>query len=112
MPLSPARIRLLLVEDDFDVAAGLGAYLDARGVTVQYACTASAARAVLTEQTVDLVVLDVRLPDGDGVALCHDLKARGPIVGSDWACPSCNASSIAPAGSCRSVRNPEPCTSD
>ena len=77
MPLPPAPIRLLLIEDDFDVAAGLGAYLEARGVAVEYAYTASAAMSRVTEKTFDLLVMDVQLPDGDGVALCRELKRMG-----------------------------------
>ena len=77
MALPQAPIRLLLIEDDLDVAAGLGAYLEARAVNVEYAYTASAAMSMVTQQTFDLLVMDVQLPDGDGVALCRQLKAMG-----------------------------------
>ena len=40
-------LRLLLVEDDIDVAAGIGDYLDAHGVQVDFACTAAQAQARL-----------------------------------------------------------------
>ncbi|MFP7723553.1 response regulator transcription factor [Lysobacter sp. A3-1-A15] len=77
MPLSPAAVRVLLVEDDLDVAAGLGAYLEQHGVVVDFAYTAREARRLALDATFDVVVLDVQLPDGDGVALCRALKDQG-----------------------------------
>ena len=77
MSLPLPRIRLLLIEDDFDVAAGLGSYLEARGVMVEYAYTAAAAVSLAAEKPFDLLVMDVQLPDGDGVTLCRQLKEQG-----------------------------------
>lgn len=73
----PMPIRMLLVEDDLDVAAGIGAYLECHQVRVEFACTARSARALLREGTFDLVVLDVQLPDQDGLSLCRELKRAG-----------------------------------
>ncbi len=72
-------LRLLLVEDDIDVAAGIGDYLGAHGVMVDFACTAAQARARLQAQAFELVVLDVNLPDQDGLSLCRDLKREGGL---------------------------------
>ena len=72
-------LRLLLVEDDIDVAAGIGDYLDAHGVQVDFACTAAQAQARLRAQSFELVVLDVNLPDQDGLSLCRDLKREGGL---------------------------------
>ena len=77
MPLNPAAIRVLLVEDDLDVASGLGAFLDQHGVTVDYAYSVREALHLALEACFDVVLLDVQLPDGDGIALCRELKARG-----------------------------------
>ncbi|MFC0682587.1 response regulator transcription factor [Lysobacter korlensis] len=77
MTLSPAPVRVLLVEDDLDVAAGLGAFLEPRGVSVDFAYTAREARSLVSHATFDVLVLDVQLPDGNGVALCRELKDRG-----------------------------------
>ena len=77
MPLSPAAVRVLLVEDDLDVAAGLGAFLEQQGVVVDFAYTAREAHRLAVDFAVDVVVLDVQLPDGDGIALCRRLKERG-----------------------------------
>ena len=77
MTLTPAPIRVLLVEDDLDIAAGLGAFLERRGVTVDFAATAREARRLAADGVFDIVVLDVHLPDGDGIALCRQLKDAG-----------------------------------
>lgn len=68
-------IRVLLVEDDLDVAAGIGDFLAAHGVDVDFAYSAAQARALLLDVAVDLVVIDVGLPGEDGISLCRDLKS-------------------------------------
>lgn len=70
----PGPIRVLLVEDDLDVAAGIGDYLEARGLLVDYAGSASEARAQVARTLFDILVLDVNLPGQDGITLCRELK--------------------------------------
>lgn len=77
MPLPPPPVRVLLVEDDIDVALGLGAFLGPRGVVLDYAHTARTARSLASKAVFDVVVLDIQLPDGDGVTLCKELKQQG-----------------------------------
>jgi DNA-binding response OmpR family regulator len=66
--------RVLLVEDDLDVAAGIGDYLTARGLAVDFAANAREARARVGEGRYHVLVLDVNLPGQDGIALCQELK--------------------------------------
>lgn len=68
--------RLLVIEDDPAIGADLVAALAAAGFEVRWAQTAAAARAELT--TVDLILLDLGLPDADGIALCPELRAAAP----------------------------------
>ena len=70
-------VRILLLEDDLDVAAGLAAFLEPRGVSVDFAYSLGEARALAESSRFDVLVLDVHLPDGDGVELCRELKSRG-----------------------------------
>jgi CheY-like chemotaxis protein len=49
-----------------------------RGAVLVEAPTLAAARAELERETIDLVLLDVRLPDGNGLDLVREMKARGP----------------------------------
>jgi DNA-binding response OmpR family regulator len=84
MKLRAPSLRLLLVEDDVDIAAGIGDYLDSHGVEVDFAYNASQARLRLQAQAFDLLVLDVNLPGQDGLALCRELKRdaglRPPVL--------------------------------
>lgn len=71
-------MRVLLVEDDVRVAAALAAALRKRGYEVD--CAGSIAEA-LDAPPADLVLLDLGLPDGDGMDLCRTLRGRQPEVG-------------------------------
>ncbi|MGQ7829719.1 response regulator transcription factor [Altererythrobacter sp. Z27] len=78
-----AILKALLVEDDFDVAAGLAAYLESRGIGLEFAYSISGARNSLRDGAFDIVIMDVQLPDGSGVELCRELKASGletPVI--------------------------------
>lgn len=67
-------LRVLLVEDDLDVAAGIGDYLAAHGLQVDFAGSGREAWSRVLADRFDLLLLDVNLPDGDGYALCRQLK--------------------------------------
>ena len=71
-------MRVLLVEDDVRVAAAVASGLRKRGYEVD--CAGSIAEA-LDAAPADLVLLDLGLPDGDGMDLCRTLRARQPEVG-------------------------------
>lgn len=66
-------LRVLLVEDDLDVAAGLGDYLTLHRIDVDYAADARQAMHV-ARAPFDVLVLDLQLPGEDGIALCRRLK--------------------------------------
>jgi DNA-binding response OmpR family regulator len=70
-------MRVLLVEDDARVAAALAAALRRRGHEVIHCPTAAAA---LAADPVDLVLLDLNLPDGDGIDVCRALRRRDESV--------------------------------
>lgn len=81
--LRSVPIRVLLVEDDIDVSAGLGYFLESRGVSLDFAYSAREARALALHACFDVIVLDVQLPDGDGIEICGELKdlgLRSPIL--------------------------------
>ncbi len=69
-------MRILLVEDDAALGLALEELLHRERYEVVRAVNAAQALAGLDE-TVDLVVLDVTLPDGDGVGLCRQWRSRG-----------------------------------
>jgi len=68
--------RKVLIVDDNPFAAKLWSrHLVAAGFLVQTALDAISARAIVAEWGPDLVVLDVVLPDADGLALCREWRA-------------------------------------
>lgn len=73
-------MRILLVEDDRKAAALLTRGLLEEGFVVDHAATIAEADEAAFITTHDLIVLDGMLPDGDGVALCRTLRARGQQV--------------------------------
>ena len=62
-------MHVLLIEDDDLVASGLEAGLELHNCTVDRVSTAREARAALEQFGCDVVVLDLGLPDGDGMEL-------------------------------------------
>jgi DNA-binding response OmpR family regulator len=68
---------VLLVEDNTHISKVNASVLTGAGYRVLCAETAAAARAELRRESVDVAVLDIMLPDGDGVALCRELRAPG-----------------------------------
>jgi two-component system alkaline phosphatase synthesis response regulator PhoP len=71
----PARV--LVVEDDPHLAAGVTENLRAEGYDVSSAADGEQALAWLAAHTCALVVLDVMLPGADGFAVCRTLRGRG-----------------------------------
>ncbi|MED5620436.1 response regulator [Ideonella sp. BN130291] len=67
---------LLLVDDDRELLALLRDYLEAAGLRVSTARHGREMRAVLASARIDLIVLDLMLPDEDGLALCRELRTR------------------------------------
>ncbi len=70
-------MRLLLVEDDPELARELAAGLRGAGVDVAAASTAPGGRERALLGQFEVLVLDVMLPGGDGFTLCRELRARG-----------------------------------
>ncbi len=75
-----APARLLVVDDDADLLRLLAMRLQATGYDVATADSVAAARSRLGVERFDLVVSDVRLPDGDGLALFEDIRRQHPAL--------------------------------
>lgn len=76
-------MRVLVVEDDELIASGVVAGLRAHGIQAGHVGTAAAAEAACAGERYDALVLDLGLPDRDGVALLADLRAHDhglPVV--------------------------------
>lgn len=71
--------KILLVEDDGQIASYLGELLRAEGFDTQIAGSKKEASECLLIQAFDLVLLDVSLPDGNGFSICAEIKREYEI---------------------------------
>lgn len=67
---------ILIVEDDEDMALLNTRLLSRHGYETLVAFTAKQARLLAANHTPDLFVLDIELPDGNGMALCREFRAN------------------------------------
>src|SRR5882757_2571638 len=70
---------VLIVDDSLTVRMDLAEAFDAAGFRPLMASSIREARAALATQTIDMVILDVLLPDGDGVELLGEIRSR-PVL--------------------------------
>ena len=68
------RMRVLVVEDDAGIAAGLAGHLAASGCAVDTTPSVAGGWAALAAEPFDIVLLDLGLADGDGTALLRRLR--------------------------------------
>lgn len=66
--------RILIVEDDVVLARALKNWLERERLQVTCAITASNARRIIVSEEVDIILSDLRLPDGDGIELLEWLQ--------------------------------------
>ncbi|OQY19939.1 MAG: hypothetical protein B6I34_09070, partial [Anaerolineaceae bacterium 4572_32.1] len=66
--------RILVVDDDKELAEAEQVILEAEGYEVLYAPDGTSALALLAEQPVDLVLLDVNMPNMNGYEVCRRLR--------------------------------------
>lgn len=71
--------RVLVVDDDTEIRQLLVDYLARNGFDALSAASGREMRQMLARHAVDLVVLDLMLPDQDGLVLCRELRARSGI---------------------------------
>jgi DNA-binding response OmpR family regulator len=73
--------RILLVEDDERIGSTLVRALDGSGYDARWARTGGEVDALVSAQRPDLVLLDLGLPDVDGLDVCRRLQDRDPRLG-------------------------------
>lgn len=69
--------RILIIEDDRYLSQGLLELMGKNGYAAQGADCVASAQAALKDKPFDLLILDVTLPDGNGVEFCQELRASG-----------------------------------
>lgn len=69
-------MRILLVEDDLPLAEALTALLQTSGYAVDRVSDGAAAMALAADENFDLVILDLNLPEIDGLAVLRAMRRR------------------------------------
>lgn len=71
--------RILILEDDDDLAEGITLSLQSDELDFTICKTISEAKCVLNKQSFDLFILDINLPDGSGLDFCKELRKKTKI---------------------------------
>jgi len=69
-------MRILIVEDNTDILANLYGFLEPKGYTLDSARNGYGGLALASENTYDVIILDVMLPGLNGLELCQKLRAE------------------------------------
>jgi DNA-binding response OmpR family regulator len=72
--------RILLIEDDARLADMLGEYLRGAGIRVVHAATGGTGLALAARDAFDAIVLDLTLPDIDGLEVCRRMRGTGSSI--------------------------------
>lgn len=77
-------MRLLIIEDNPDIAANLAGYLEPLGYSLDFGANGYAGLALAAQNDYDVLILDVGLPGMDGLTLCQrirtELKKTTPVL--------------------------------
>ena len=73
-------MRILIVEDDAGIASGLAATLRGAGYAVDICDSLARAGTALRTESFDMVLLDLGLPDGDGIDWLRSLREEGRML--------------------------------
>jgi putative nucleotidyltransferase with HDIG domain len=73
-------VRCLVVDDEPRIRSALARLLEGVGYRCEQAESGRAALAAMERAPASVVLTDVRMPDGDGVALLHEIRRRWPEV--------------------------------
>lgn len=66
--------RIFLVEDDREIARNLTLLLQSEGYMISHVCRQSEVAAMLDKELFDLALVDISLPDGNGYAVCTQIR--------------------------------------
>ena len=80
-PSAPSARHILVVDDDSQLREQMAGYLREHGYVLHTAGDAATMEQALAADSIDLVILDVKLPGEDGLSICRRLaEAGGPAI--------------------------------
>lgn len=71
--------RILIVEDDENLSRGIAFSFEQDGYSVVKATTIKAGQRCFEENDIDIVILDLGLPDGSGMELCKSIREKSSV---------------------------------
>ena len=74
--------RILLIDDDERLAGMVGSYLSRYGMVVEHRPDARSGLAALAQSVPELLLLDLMLPDADGLDVCRDIRQMPGLAAS------------------------------
>jgi DNA-binding response OmpR family regulator len=73
-------LRILLIEDQRDIAANIWDFLELRGFVMDHAADGATGLRMALDGSYDVIVLDLGLPKLDGLELCRELREAGRLT--------------------------------
>ena len=73
-------MRILLVEDNEKLGGLVKEILTSESYHVDQARTGTEGESMAHQRPYDLIILDIMLPEKDGISVCHDLRERGVLI--------------------------------
>ncbi|MCB1664952.1 MAG: response regulator transcription factor [Pseudomonadales bacterium] len=72
-------MKVLVIEDNRDIAANIADYLEPKGHILDFAANGLQGLQLAVSERYDVIVLDIMLPGLDGFSLCHRLRTEARI---------------------------------
>ena len=77
--MPPPKLRLLLIEDQSDLAANILDYFESLGHSVDYASDGASGISLALSESFDVVILDIVLPRIDGWEVCRRIRSEAAV---------------------------------
>jgi len=69
-------MKILVIEDDTDIASNIGQYFEDKGHQLDFAFNGAHGLALATAGHFDLIILDLMLPGKDGITVCREFREQ------------------------------------